>query len=90
MKYLVMLLAGCLCLVSCSNKEKSDNGFQEVDPSDTRIVEGIETGRADTILVENVSDKLYIDPLIEETYYVPLTLHRPSDRRDILRPVGDH
>ena len=72
MKYLVMLLAGCLCLVSCSNKEKSDNGFQEVDPSDTRIVEGIETGRADTILVENVSDKLYIDPLIEETYYVPL------------------
>ena len=72
MKYSVIFLAGCLCLASCSNKEKSGNGFEEVDPSNTRIVEGIETGGADTVLVENVSDKLYMDPLIEEAYYVPL------------------
>ena len=72
MNYSVIFLAGCLCLASCSNKEKSDNGFEEVDPSNTRIVEGIKTGGADTILVENVSDKLYIESLIEEAYYVPL------------------
>ena len=72
MNYSVMFLAGCLCLASCSEMKKSSNGFQEVDPSNTRIVEGIETGGADTVLVENVSDKLYMDPLIEEAYYVPL------------------
>ena len=72
MKYLVILLAGCLCLASCSEMKKSSNGFQEVDPSNTRIVEGIETGGADTVLVEKVSDKLYMEPLIEEAYYVPL------------------
>ena len=72
MNYSVMFLAGCLCIASCSEMKKSGNDFQEVDPSNTRIVDGIETGRADTILVENVSDKLYIESLIEEAYYVPL------------------
>ena len=72
MKYSVIFLAGCLCIASCSEMKKSGNDFQEVDPSNTRIVDGIETGRADTILVENVSDKLYIESLIEEAYYVPL------------------
>ena len=72
MKYSVIFLAGCLCIASCSEMKKSGNDFQEVDPSNTRIVEGIETGGADTILVENVSDKLYIESLIEEAYYVPL------------------
>ena len=72
MNYSVMFLAGCLCLASCVNNEDAKTHFREVDPSKVHIVEGIETGGGDTVLVENIAGEFPIEVLLADVYYIPL------------------
>ena len=72
MNYSVMFLAGCLCMASCVNNKDAKTHFKEVDLSKIHIVEGIESGGGDTILVENISGDFPIEVLLADVYYIPL------------------